>query len=76
MFRTLGAGTRGSAGMMGVVDQIFAPNAYDAKQLLEEQERVGEPAPAPTDPPELRPEPGDDPAHRFRSTIRLRRPDA
>lgn len=74
VFRRLGAGTQGSAGMMGIVDQLFAPNAHDAKRDLEEQQRVGKPAPAPTDPPELRPAPGADPADRFRSTIRLRRP--
>ena len=74
VFRRLGAGTKGSAGMIGLVEQFFAPNAYDAKRDLEEQERVGKPAPAPTDPPELRPEPGSDPGQRFRGTIRLRRP--
>ena len=74
VFRRLGAGTKGSAGMMGIVDQLFAPNAHDAKRDLEEQQRVGKPAPAPTDPPELKPAPGGDPANRFRSTIRLRRP--
>lgn len=75
IFRRLSASSKRSAGMMSVFDQIFAPNAHDAKQDLEEQERVGRPAPAPTDPPELRPAPDDDPAHRFRSTIRLTRPE-
>jgi hypothetical protein len=74
VFRRLSAGSKGSAGMMGVFDQFFAPNAHDAKQDLEEQERVGKPAPSPTDPPELRPDPGDHPTARFRGTIRLRRP--
>ena len=70
IMRRLGAGTRGAAGVFSVVEQVFAPNARDARRDLEEQRRVGRPAPAPTDPPELSPAPGG----RFRGRIVIRRP--
>jgi hypothetical protein len=72
IMRRLGAGTRGAAGAFSVVEQFFAPNAHDARRDLAEQRRIGRPAPAPTDPPDLAPGPGG----RFRGRIVIRRPAA
>lgn len=70
IMRRLGAGTRGTAGVFSVFEQVFAPNAHDARRDLQEQRRIGRPAPAPTDPPDLSPTPGG----RFRGRIVIRRP--
>jgi len=67
--RRLSAKGAGFAGAFSAIDQIWAPAHYDARQEIEEQRRVGTPAPAPTDPPGLKPVSGTDPASRFRGRI-------
>lgn len=73
LMRRLSAGTGGMAGVFSVVEQLYGPAHLQARQALEEQRRAGKPVPAPTDPPDLRPAPGTDPANRFRGTIVIRR---
>ena len=76
IFRRLSAGTSGFGGSFGVVEQVFAPSLQQAREDLQEQHRIGRPAPAPTDPPDLGPERAGaaDPASRFRGRIVIRRP--
>lgn len=55
------ARSSGSRGMVGVMDEVFAPTRHEAQQELEAQTRL--PAPAPT--------PGDGPDADFRGTMRI-----
>ena len=75
VMRRLSAKGAGFAGAFSAIDQIYAPAHYDARQEIEEQRRVGTPAPAPTDPPDLKPASGTDPASRFRGTVVIRAKD-
>jgi len=71
VMRRLSTKGAGFAGAFSAIDQIYAPAHYDARQEIEEQRRIGKPAPAPTDPPDLKPASGTDPASRFRGRIVL-----
>jgi hypothetical protein len=72
--RRLAAGTGGLSGVIGVFDQLWAPTHHQARQELEEQRHIGRPAPSPTDPPDLTPDPDAGPAGRFSGSIVLHRP--
>jgi hypothetical protein len=75
VMRRLSTKGAGFAGAFSAIDQIYAPAHYDARQEIEEQRRVGKPAPAPTDPPDLKPASGTDPASRFRGRVVIRAKD-
>lgn len=55
------ARSSGSRGMVGIMDEVFAPTRHEAQLELEAQTRL--PAPAPT--------PGDGPGDDFRGTVRI-----
>jgi hypothetical protein len=74
VMRRLAAGSGGMSAIFGGVEQFYAPNAHRARQDWEEQKLVGAPAPAPTDPPDLRPSTGVAPGDRFRGSIVVRLP--
>ena len=40
-----------ASGMLGVMDEIFHPNAYEASIIMESQNEAGAPAPSPEDKP-------------------------
>lgn len=39
-----------------VIEELYGPSRHQARMEVEEQRRLAEPAPSPTDPPELPPE--------------------
>lgn len=67
LFRRWYAGKGRAALSFSLVEELFGPSRHEARIMMEEQQRVGRLAPAPTDPPEL-PEP--DPAAVIRPTGR------
>jgi hypothetical protein len=58
-FRRWGAGKGRVAVSFSVFEELYGPTRHQARIEVEAQRRVGRPAPAPTDPPEL---PGGGPA--------------
>lgn len=75
LMRRIAAGTKGVApGAFSVLEEVFAPTHHKAREEIEEQRRVGRPAPSPSDPPRIEPAPGagDDPATRFHGRIVFR----
>lgn len=53
VFRRIAPGRLGSAFAFSIFEEIYAPAHRQARDEIEEQRRVGRPAPAPTDPPDL-----------------------
>jgi hypothetical protein len=75
-FRRWGAGSGGRVALsFSVFDELYGPNRHQARIEVEEQRRVGRPAPSPTGPPEL-PELGpatpDRLRERFQGTVVVR----
>ncbi len=66
--------SQGSSGgsTFSVFEEIFQPSRHEANLLLEAQRLVGQPAPAPSDPPFLEPVGPEDSADRFRGRVVIR----
>jgi hypothetical protein len=63
-----------AGGSFSVFEEIFAPTRHDANLLLEAQRLVGQPAPAPSDPPFLEPLGPEGSTDRFRGRVVIRPP--
>jgi hypothetical protein len=55
VMRGLGAVGAGFAGVFSAVELVFAPNAYNAREEIETQRRIGPRKVSPADPPTLDP---------------------
>lgn len=54
LFRRLNFGKKGGVAVaFSVAEELWGPSKHDARVVVEAQQRVGAPAPAPADPPDL-----------------------
>ena len=69
VFRRLAASAGSVGTSFSVFEEIYGPTKHEARIEVEAQRRIGKPAPAPADPPDLQPADGDPAGSRFSSRI-------
>jgi hypothetical protein len=72
LFTRLNPGKGTAALSFSALEEIFAPSRHEARAEIEQQRRVGEPAPAPADP--FEPPSNRQGPKRFHGTIVIRKP--